>query len=242
MRPGEDLTAEALAPILGDRALRSHAVLLSTGVAAVQWAGSGAPDGAVVVADSQIAAHGRAGRPLKVTSGQGLAFALIMRPELPAAREGWLYTVTLRAVADVCGAGVTIAWPDEVRRDAAMAAAVGIEVRLGSRGVKWAGANVFIAEAQPPRGPLLGSVLEAIDARMASEPSAVLDDYAELCRTLGRSIRVKLLGGTGRLQGKAVGTDEDGTLVLEKDGGGQVSVHPQHVSSLEETEDPARGP
>ena len=242
MRQGEDLTAEALGPILGDRALRSHPVLLSAGVAAVQWAGSGAPGGAVVVADSQIAAHGRAGRPLKVTSGHGLAFALVMRPQLPAAREGWLYTVTLTAIADVCGDGVTIAWPDEVRRDGAMAAAVGIEVRLGSRGVKWAVANVFFADAQPPRGPLLGSLLEAIDARLASDPSAVLDDYAPLCRTLGRSIRVKLLGGTGRLQGTAVGTGEDGTLVLEKEGGGQVSVHPQHVSSLEETEDPAHPP
>lgn len=234
MSRGEDLTAEALAPILGERAVRTHPVLLSTSVSALQWAGEGAPDGAVVVADSQIAAHGRAGRPWKVTSGQGLAFALVMRPQLPAAREGWLYTVVLTSLADVCGDGVTIAWPDEVRRDDVMAAAVGIEIRLGSRGVKWAVANVLIADAQPPRGPLLGSVLEAIDARRASSPSAVLDDYAPLCRTLGRSVRVRLLGGTGRLQGKAVDTRDDGTLVVEKETGAQVPVQPQHVSSLEE--------
>lgn len=235
MRPGEDLTAQSLAPILGERAVRSYAVVLSTAVDAVQWAGAGAPNGAVVVADAQVAAHGRAGRPLKVVSGQGLAFSLVMRPQLPAAREGWLYTVTLAALADVCGDGVTIAWPDEVRRDDVLAGAVGIDVRLGSRGVKWAVVNVFIAEAEPPRGQLLGATLEAIDARLAGAPQAVLEDYAPLCRTLGRSVRVKLLGGTGRLQGTAVQIGEDGTLVLEKDTGGQVSVHPQHVSTLEET-------
>lgn len=235
MKPGEDLTLESLAPVLGDRAVRSHPVILSTAVSAVQWAAEGAPDGAVVVADCQIAARGRAGRPLKVTPGQALAFALVMRPRLPAEREGWLYTVALTALADVCGDGVTIAWPDEVRRDGVMAATVGIEVRLGSRGVKWAVANVFIADAQPPRGPLLAAVLGAIDARHASAPSAVLEDYASLCRTLGRNIRVRLLGGTGRLQGTAVQTQDDGTLVLEKDTGARVSVQPQHVSALEET-------
>lgn len=234
MKPGDDLTPEALAPLLGDRALRSHRVILSTAVDAVQWAGAGAPDGAVVVADHQIAAHGRAGRPLKVTSGEGLAFALVKRPQLPAEREGWLYTVALTALADVCGEGVTIAWPDELRRDGVMAAAVGIDVRLGARGVKWAVANVFIAAAQPPRGPLLAAVLEAIDARQAGTPRAVLDDYAALCATLGRAVRVRLLGGTGRLQGTAVLTQDDGTLVLETDTGGRVSVQPQHVSSLEE--------
>lgn len=235
MNPGDDLAAESLAPIVGDRPLQSHPVLLSTAVTAADWAGAGAPDGAVVVADHQIAPRGRAGRPWKVTPGQGLAFALVLRPQLAAEREGWLYTVVLAALADACGNGVTIAWPDEIHRQAAMAAAASINVRLGSEGIKWAVVNLLIPDAQPPRGKLLGSVLQAIDARRASPASAVLDDYGSLCRTIGRSVRVRLLGGTGRLHGRAVDTIDDGALVIETAEGRRVAVRPQDISSLQET-------
>ena len=235
MNPGDDLAAESLAPIVGDRALRSHPVLLSTAVTAAEWAGSGAPDGAVVVADHQIAPRGRAGRPWKVTPGHGLSFALVLRPQLPAEREGWLYTVALTALADACGNGATIEWPDEVHREGELAAAVSIDVRLGGQGVKWAVVNLLIPDAEPPRGELFGSVLRAIDARRASAASAVLGDYGPLCRTIGRSVRVRLLGGTGRLLGRAVETLDDGALVLETAAGRRVAVRPQDIGSLQDT-------
>lgn len=231
---GDDLAVEALAPIVGDRPLQSHPVLLSTAVTAASWAGAGAPDGAVVVADYQIAARGRAGRPWKVTPGQGLGFALVLRPRLGPEREGWLYTVALAALADACGAGVTIEWPDEIHRQDVMAAAVGIDARLGRQGIEWAVVNLLIAEAEPPRGQLLGSVLQAIDARLASTASAVLDDYGPLCRTVGRSLRVRLLGGAGTLRGRAVETLADGALVLETTEGRRIAVRPQDIGSLQD--------
>lgn len=233
MTPADDLAAQSLAAVLGGRPVQSHPVLLSTAVAAAEWARAGAPDGAVVVADQQIAPRGRAGRPWPVTPGQGLAFALVMRPQLPAAREGWLYTVALTALADVCGEGAAIEWPDEIHRDETLAALVGINVQLGPHGVKWAVVNLLLREAQPPRGELLGAVLQAIDARLAASPGAVLGAYGPLCRTIERDVRVRLLGGATRLQGRAVEVLDDGSLVLDIAPGRLVPVRPQDVSSIE---------
>lgn len=234
MKSGADLAAEPLAELLGDRPFESHPVLLSTAVTAADWARSGAPHGAVVVADYQIAPRGRAGQPWKVTPGQGLAFALVLRPQVDSAREGWLYVAVLAGLADACGEGVTIRWPDEVHRDGVRVAAVGLEVKLGGLKVKWAVANILIAEAQPPRGERLRSVLEAIDRRLASPPRAVLDDYDALCRTTGRDVRIRLLGGSSRMQGRAAGILDDGALVVEIAGGRQVPVRPQDLSSIED--------
>ena len=234
MKPGADLAAQPLAELLGERPFESHPVLLSTAVTAADWARSGAPHGAVVVADYQIAPRGRAGQPWKVTPGQGLSFALVLRPQVESTREGWLYVAVLAGLADACGDGVTIHWPDEVRRDGARVAAVGLEIKLGGLTVKWAVANILIADAQPPRGELLRSILEAIDARLPSPTRAVLDDYEPLCRTIGRDVRIRLLGASSRIQGRAAGILDDGALVVETEEGREVPVRPQDVNSIED--------
>ena len=229
----DDLTDDALAPFVGEHALRSHQVLLSAAPTAIEWAGSGAPDGAVVVADYQISPRGSGGKPWKMTPGQGLGFAIIMRPQLPADREGWLYTVVITALADACGDGARIVWPDEVRSDDALLATTGIEVRLGTQGVKWAIVNVLIPDAQPPRGPLLEKVLAGIDARLAAEPDAVLEDYRPRCDTIGSEVRIKLLGGSMRISGTALEIDRDGALVVQSGEDRRVPVRPQDVRTID---------
>jgi len=233
VNPGDDLAEESLAAILGDRRVQSQPMLLSTAITAAEWVRSGAPDGAVVVADYQISARGRAGRPWKMTPGHGLGFALVLRPELESDREGWLYAVILAALADTCGDGVTIEWPDEVQRDGVTVALVGMDVRLGGLTIESAIANVLIVDAEPPRGELLGSVLQAINARIANPRRTLIDDYASLCSTIGRTVRMRLLGGTTRLAGKAVELADDGSLVVELREGRRVPVRPQDIASIE---------
>ncbi|MBW3609842.1 MAG: hypothetical protein KY463_16225 [Actinobacteria bacterium] len=228
----DDLSEATLAACM-DRPFRTYPALLSTDADAIAWARAGAPAGAVVVADYQVAARGRGGLPWDVRPGRDLGFSLVLRPRLAPEREGWLYTVATSALADVLGEQATIEWPDEIQRARAMAAAVGIEVRLGGPTIKWAVVNVLIRDAEPPRGPLLGSVLQAIDARLAAAPAAVLADYVPLCRTIGRDVRVRLLGGATRLQGRALEVLEDGALVIEAEGGRRVPVRPQDISSIE---------
>lgn len=230
-----DLTPEALATVVSGRPLRSYPALVSTGSAGFDWASSGAPDGAVVLADYQLSPRGHAGRRWRMTPGRGLGFSLVMRPRLPAEREGWLYTVVLTALADVCGEGATIEWPDEVRREGVMAAAAGIKARLGGNGVEWAVVDVLVPDAEPPRGELLAALLAGIEARRAAASSALIDDYARRCETIGRRVRMRFIAGTGpRVQGRAVTTLEDGALLLELDDGRRAPVRPQDVRGLED--------
>lgn len=235
MQLSADLEAEALEAALPGRPVQSYLALVSTGVAALGWAGSGAPDGAVVVADHQLSPRGHAGRPWKVPPGEGLGFSIVLRPSLPAAREGWLYTVVLSALAGVCGEEAAIEWPDEVRVAGETAAAVGIRVRLSANAVEFAVVDVLLPAAKPPRAQLMAAVLEAIDATRAAAPSAVIERYDSACATIGRQVRLRFLAGTGPVVGgTAVATLDDGALLLETATGRRAPVRPQDVRGLDE--------
>ncbi|MDQ3931293.1 MAG: hypothetical protein M3252_00415, partial [Actinomycetota bacterium] len=138
MDVGEDLSPDAVAEALPDRPVRSYPAILSTSADALAWARAGAPEGAVVVADYQASPRGRAGLPWQVRPGEGLGFSLVLRPQLPPEREGWLYTVAASGMADVLGPQTRIQWPDEVVRDDERAGAVGVEVELAGQTTSWA--------------------------------------------------------------------------------------------------------
>lgn len=229
----DDLTAQALEPLLGERALQSHAILLSTASHALEWADAGAPDGAIVVAATQIAARGRAGARWKLAPGRGLSFALVLRPPLEAEREGFVYTLILAALADVYGPAAKIEWPDQVRSEGALAAAADIEIRLGREGVKFAVVTFLLPDAEPPRGELMLRVVQAVEARLAAPQDVVLDDHRRSCTTIGRHLRMKLLGGRARLEGTALDMQDDGSLVVATGAGQRVPVRPQDVSSID---------
>jgi BirA family biotin operon repressor/biotin-[acetyl-CoA-carboxylase] ligase len=229
-----DLSAETLEKLLPGRSLQCYPTLLSTGVSAIAWANAGAPDGAVVVADYQISPRGRADRPWKLTPGRGLGFSLVLHPDLPPAREGWLYTVALTALADVYGDDATIEWPDEVHVDGEMQAAVGVRARFGPKGIKWAVVDLLMPNAEPPRGELLRSALEAVESRRADSDGDVLEAYGRRCETFGRNLRMRMLGGTGpKMVGTAVRTIEDGALLLTTPDGREVPVRPQDIRGVE---------
>lgn len=235
MSTGGDLTAEALAPFLGDRLLRTYPALVSNASAAFDWAGSGAPDGAVIVSDYQLSPRGHAGRPWKMEPGRGLGFSVVMRPSLPEEREGWLYTVATGALADVCGEGAAIEWPDQVHLAGRMSAAVAIRTWIRELGLEWAVVDFLLPDVGPPRGELLAAILAAIDARRAQPPDALIDDYERRCGTLGRQVRVQFIAGTGpKVEGRAVATLEDGALLLELGGGSRAPVRPQDVRGVED--------
>lgn len=222
---------EALEALLGERALQTHAVLLSAASHASEWAAAGAEDGSVVVAGHQIAARGRAGASWNMPPGRGLGFALVLRPQLEAEREGFLYSIVLTALADVCGPGLTIQWPDELHSSSGdRVAAAGIDVRLGPQGVKSAVVNVLLPAAEPPRGALLQAVLRAIDERRSGPAGAVLEDHRRLCATIGQHVFAQLHGGRSRLEGTAIDTDADGALVVATAAGKRVPLRPQDVS------------
>jgi BirA family biotin operon repressor/biotin-[acetyl-CoA-carboxylase] ligase len=231
-----DLSAHALAEALPGRPVRSYPAMLSTEADALAWARAGADDGAVVVAGYQAAPRGRAGRLWPVDPGGDLAFSMVLRPRLAAAREGWLYTVATSALADACDEDASIAWPDEVRRDGALAAAVGVQVEPAPPRLAWAVVSVLVAGARPPRDRLLARIVGAIEAAGGATASDLLAGYTPRCETLGRRVCARLvpMGPNGeRVTGTAVTALKDGALLIETDEGRRVAVPPQSLGVLE---------
>lgn len=232
-----DLSAPALMEALPERPIRTYPALLSTEADALAWVRTGAPEGALVVADYQVAARGRGGLPWDVRPGRDLGFSMVLRPRLAPEREGWLYTVATSALADVLGGQSTIEWPDEVRREGERIAAVGVQVELGSDVDNWAVVTFMVPDPTSPRAEAMAEIVEAVEARYGSPSGTVLADYLPRCETLGRSVRARLvpMGPTGtEVTGQAVSALKDGALVIETGEGKRVMVRPQALGLLAE--------
>lgn len=75
------------------------------------------PDRSVLVADHQTEGRGRAGRSWETTPGTALTFSVLVRPEVPTARFGWLPLLgglaVVRALATV-EVPAALKWPNDV--------------------------------------------------------------------------------------------------------------------------------
>jgi BirA family transcriptional regulator, biotin operon repressor / biotin---[acetyl-CoA-carboxylase] ligase len=91
----------------------------STNSEALQWAEKGAPDGALVVADTQTAGRGRMDRRWVTHAGAALAFSLILRPSAPEAEALGLFSPlgalgVASALAEDYGLPAQVKWPNDV--------------------------------------------------------------------------------------------------------------------------------
>lgn len=240
-----DLGAAELAVVLGDRPVRAYPALLSTESDAMAWARGGAATG-VVVADYQASPRGRGGLPWTVHAGRGLGFSLLLRPALAPEREGWPYVAASLAVAEVSG-DAAVDWPDTVVDPSSHLplAQLGVYVELGPSCTDWVSVTVLIEEAHPPRAPLLGRLVEAIERRLGDEADTVLAAYRSRCVTLGRQVRARMIPmgpGGPEINGEAVDVLADGALVVRTARGSRVAVPPQNLGLLEAPEIPPELP
>ena len=236
----DELSVEVLGAALPHRAIRSYPALLSTEAEALAWARAGAPDGAVVAAGYQASPRGRAGRLWPPAGDRGVAFSMIVRPQLAAAREGWLYAIAAAGVASATGDDASIAWPDEVYREGELAGAVGVQTALGPHGLQWGVISVLVRDARPSRARALAAVVRAIEETNKRPSGETLDDYSRRCRTLGRHVSARMipLGPAGPcVSGRAVGLLKDGALLIETSGGRRVPVRPQNLGLLDDETD-----
>lgn len=222
----------SLARALGERPFRFYPAVLSTEADALAWARAGAPGGSVVTAGYQVSPRGRAGFEWDV--GDGLAFSLVLRPKLVAAREGWLYTVAVSGLADALGLDATIRWPDEVWRAGERAGAVGVHAEPGPVEVDWAIVNVLVGHADPQ---LVAAIVGAIEASLAASTASVLAAYLRRCETIGQSVVARLVPpgpDSPEVSGTAVSSSLDGSLVIETAAGRRLAVPPQNLAVLEQ--------
>jgi BirA family biotin operon repressor/biotin-[acetyl-CoA-carboxylase] ligase len=99
-------------------ALRVLPEVDSTNTALLGAAADGAPHGSVVVAEAQTAGKGRLGRAWVAPPRSGLFLSILLRPEVPTARWGWLPLLAgvaaRSAVARIAELDVALKWPNDL--------------------------------------------------------------------------------------------------------------------------------
>jgi BirA family biotin operon repressor/biotin-[acetyl-CoA-carboxylase] ligase len=119
---GRPVEAEVQPFLTGNRFGRKilyHPVTASTNILAKALAVEGAPEGCVVVADSQTGGRGRMGRTWVSPAGVNLYFSLILRPGVPSVRVPQLTLLVAAAIHQSlsklsCDLAAMIKWPNDI--------------------------------------------------------------------------------------------------------------------------------
>lgn len=206
---------------------------------------AGAPEGRVLVAESQDAGRGRIGRQWTSPAGAGLTFSMLLRPgAVPLDRWGWLPLLAgvalARSVAAVAGVETWLKWPNDLLVGAARQKSAGLLAEMvGDAVVLGIGLNVTLtADELPPRpdttslalagatgadrAVLLPAVLAAVAAEYESWRDHAGDPVASGLLATYRD-RCDTIGRRVRVEvpagepllGTAVEVDTAGRLVVE---------------------------
>jgi len=183
----------------------------STSSRARELALAGAPHGTLVTAAEQSAGRGRQGRTWSAPPGRALLMSLVLRdpPTL-------LPLAAAVAVADVCGPGARIKWPNDVWLDGRKAAGILVEGRpFEGWAVLGIGLNVAMRREDFP--PELQDLATGL-GREPAELEPTLAAWRERDALLGSEVTWN--GG----RGIAAGVDSSGQLVVELEDGGTTSL------------------
>jgi len=226
------------------RSYRYYDEIESTNVEAKALANSGAPEGTVVIAETQTAGRGRLGRRWTSPAGKGLLFSALLRPALPMSDAHMLTLVAACAAAEaiesLADVPVSIKWPNDLfigdrkvggillevagEQDEVDWIVVGIGVNVNTEyselpvALRRTATSIKMATGEPvDRSELLARLLLALDAHYTQ----ALADGFERAVSSFRS-RDYLLDRTvsvqtrdGAVVGQASGIDARGALLVE---------------------------
>ena len=120
----------------------------------------GEPEGVVLAAEEQTAGRGRMGRSWTSPRYAALTFSLLIRPDVPPARRGWLPLLAgvavAAAVTTVTGVPARLKWPNDLLAGPAKLAGILAEA-AGDAVVVGIGLNVSTEPAELP-GPGPGAL------------------------------------------------------------------------------------
>ncbi len=224
----------------------------STNDVILDMAGHGAPHGTVCLADEQSAGRGRRGYGWFSPPGCGIWASVLLRPRLSAARTPPLTLCSAAAVAraleKAAGVAVQIKWPNDLlMRDRKVAGilaetravagddpviviGMGINVNhtreLFPDEISAAATSLRIESGGPVKREdlflsILASFESAYEDYLESGPESVLTEVDARLAWRGWTVEVDSPAG---LFGRVSRVDEEGGLLLERDGGGDVVI------------------
>jgi BirA family biotin operon repressor/biotin-[acetyl-CoA-carboxylase] ligase len=131
------------------------------------------PEGAVLVAEHQVAGRGRLDRTWGSPPRAGLTLSVLLRPDVPAARRGWLPLLTgvalAESVGEVTGVRASVKWPNDV---------------LAADGRKLAG--ILAETASSPAHP--GAVVVGVGLNVSTTADELPETGTSLARVLGATV------------------------------------------------------
>ena len=212
----------------------------STNAVLLTRAGDGEAEGLVLVAEHQAAGRGRLDRTWSSPPRAGLTVSLLLRPDVPAARRGWLPLLTgvalAESVSEITGARASLKWPNDLlaadgrklagilaeAAGAAVVVGIGLNVTTLPDELPETGTSLAVVAGRTvDRGPVLLAFLRAFEQRyrrwtdVLGDPvsSGVARDYLAWCSTVGQPVAVTLPDGSA-IEGVADAVDWDGRLVV----------------------------
>jgi BirA family transcriptional regulator, biotin operon repressor / biotin---[acetyl-CoA-carboxylase] ligase len=217
----------------------------STNAELLTRAAAGAEEGTVLVAEHQDAGRGRLDRTWTSPPRAGLTVSFLVRPDVPAARRGWLPLLTgvalAESVGEVTGVRASVKWPNDLLAldgrklagilaeavDGAVVVGTGLNVNTSAGELPGTGTSLSVVTGAPvDRGPVLLAFLRAVGRRYRrwadalGDPvaSGLAEDYLAWSSTVGTTVSVTLPDGSV-LDGVAQAVDWDGRLVVATNGG-----------------------
>lgn len=200
----------------------------------------------IITSDAQSDGRGRLGRAFDSTPG-GIYLSFTYRPDFPP--ENSLHLTTLAALAvhdavyEICGVRPEIKWPNDLllggqkfcgilteaihtAPDYFLITGIGInasnELPEELDGVT--SLRRFTGSAPDSERLAAGVLRRAIDlySRSQTEKSALLERYAALCVTIGKTVSVS--SGTSVFTGTSIGIDENAALLVRRESGDVATV------------------
>src|SRR4051794_18411240 len=211
----------------------------STNTELVARAAAGWPDRSVLVTDRQTAGRGRLGRSWTAPPGTSLAVSVLVRPDVPRERYGWLSLLAGAAMAEglgSLGAAADLKWPNDVLiggregcgilaealPDGGAGLGAGLNHRIPADELPVATPTSLVVEGVPTDPHVLlaaylerlWALLDLFEAASGDPDGGGLRAVVErACGTIGSRVRVDLPDGT-RVTGTATGLDAAGRLLV----------------------------
>lgn len=211
----------------------------STNDEAKRLAEGGAAEGALVLAETQTAGRGRAGRRWVTPPGGALALSLVLRPTVAAAQATRLTMLAgvavCAALEAVAGVRPSLKWPNDVLLAGRKVGGILVESGLAGERLEYAivGLGLNVSAAPPPsevqfpattveaeagrpvdRLTLLVAILDALTAHYPhlAEGAQLQAAWQARLAWLGQPVTAHT--AEGEVHGVAEGVDEDGALRL----------------------------
>lgn len=223
----------------------------STNDEALTWAGHGAQDLSLIVANEQTAGRGRLDRPWFSPPSTSLAFSLILRPRLDEvphlSRLVGLTALSLVDAISKLGLSPQIKWPNDILLNGRKVAGILIELGWAGEQVNYVvigvGLNVakgaapttdvlrfpaisleHLLGAVPDRAQVLHDILTSFIAlRPHMHTESFMSSWEKILAYYNREVRVEM-GGDQAVIGRVVGLETDGSLKVRDEHGKIVIV------------------